>query len=482
MFAVLPGRICFVNIYGMANNRRREIRQQVFQALTQHLEQPAGAPFAPEDAHHPADIADVLWFDLEKDQAKQLFDCFPEQTRAEVLAEAEPRLTGVLIEGVEPEELAKLLEHIPADDGTDILELVPEELRQKVLCFVEPEDASDLRHLGEYAPDTAGGLMTTEFITVSEDERVGDLLKRIKRDEDDAETIHAIYVTDDREILQGVISSRELLEAGIHEQIGDIMIPDVILAKVDEDQEDVAHRLLHYNLSSIPVVDPRGVVVGIVTSDDALEVLEGEGSEDALLLAGAGPESDASETTWHKVVKRGPMLTIPVIAGLIMSWAMEEFAPGLAQATHVGGDGAEEGNGGGVFTFIPMVLALAGTVGMQTSAVLVRGFAVGQIVEGKRLRVFWSEVRAGAMLGLICAVVALIAAAITAPFAVAGAIGLSLMLAMTWATTVASGIAMGTEAIGRDPAVVAGPLMIAVSDLSAVIIFLVTSAALLEQV
>ena len=465
----------------MAKNRRREIRQQVFQALTIHLDQPEDAPFAPQDAHHPADISDVLWFDLEKDQAKRLFDSFPEQTRAEVLAEAEPRLAEVLIEGIDPENLAKLLEHIPADDGTDILELVPEELRQKVLCFVEPEDASDLRHLGEYAPDTAGGLMTTEFITASEGERVGDLLKRIKRDEDDAETIHAIYVTDEREILQGVISSRELLEAGIHDLIGDIMIPDVILTKVDEDQEDVAHRLLHYNLSSIPVVDPRGVVVGIVTSDDALEVLEGEGSEDALLLAGAGPESDASETTWHKVVKRGPMLTIPVIAGLVMSWVMEKYLPGLAHGAGAV-EPAQDGTAGGAFTFIPMVLALSGTVGMQTSAVLVRGFAVGQIVEGKRLRVFWSEVRAGSLLGLICAVVALIAASITAPFAVAASIGLSLMLAMTWTTTVASGIAMGTEAIGRDPAVVAGPLMIAVSDLSAVIIFLVTSAALLEQV
>lgn len=440
-----------------------------------------GAPFAPQDAHHPADIADVLWFDLEKDQAKQLFDSFPEQTRAEVLAEAEPRLAEVLIEGIEPEHLAKLLEHIPADDGTDILELVPEALRQKVLCFVEPEDASDLRHLGEYAPDSAGGLMTTEFITASEEERVGDLLKRIKRDEDDAETIHAIYVTDDREILQGVISSRELLEAGIHDLIGDIMIPDVILAKVDEDQEDVAHRLLHYNLSSIPVVDPRGVVVGIVTSDDALEVLEGEGSEDALLLAGAGPESDASETTWHKVVKRGPMLTIPVIAGLVMSWVMDRYAPGIAQSTSAAKSEAAA-NSSRAFSYIPMVLALSGTVGMQTSAVLVRGFAVGQIVEGKRLRVFWSEVRAGALLGLICAVVALFAAWVTSPFAVASAIGLSLMLAMTWATTVASGIAMGTEAIGRDPAVVAGPLMIAVSDMSAVVIFLVLSVSLLEQV
>ena len=462
---------------GMARNRRREIRQEVIQALTKHLRLPAGTPFSPEHAHHPADIADVLWFDLKPEQAKYLFGSFPEETRAEVLAEAEPRLAEALIEDIDPEELAKLIEHIPADDGTDILELVPEVLRQKVLCFVEPEDASDLRHLGEYAPDSAGGLMTTEFITASQMERVGDLIKRIKRDEDEAETIHAIYVTDEREILKGVISSRELLEAGIHDQIGDIMIPDVILAKVDEDQEDVAHRLLHYNLSTIPVVDPRGVVVGIVTADDALEVLEGEGSEDALLLAGAGPDSDASESTLSKVANRGPMLAIPVVAGLVMSWVMEKYVPGTASKDPTG----EEAGTVGIFSFIPMVLALSGTVGMQTSAVLVRGFAVGQIVEGKRLRVFWTEVRVGAMLGTICALVAIPAATIMLSFSVALAIGLSLMLAMAWTTTVASGIAMGTEALGRDPAVVAGPLMIALSDLSAVLIFFLTAGMLLQN-
>jgi magnesium transporter len=468
----------------MARNRRREIRHEVLRALQEHLQLPAEAVFTPSEAHHPADIADVLWLDFDREEAKRLFLALPEQTQAEVLAEAEPKIVEVLIEGMGPEALARLLELIPADDGTDILESVPEDLRQQVLCFVEPEDASDLRHLSEYAPDSAGGLMTTEFIAASLAERVGDLLKRIKRDEEDAETIQAIYVVDDKDILKGVISSRELLEAGIHDQVSALMIPDVILAKVDEDQEEVAHRILHYNLSTIPVVDPRGVVVGIVTADDALEVLEGEGSEDALLLAGAGPESDASETLLSKVVHRAPMLAIPVVAGLVMSRIMGLF---LQNSLGTGGVGSAEGssvetspsNLAAMVEFIPMVLALSGTVGMQTSAVLVRGFAVGQIAEGKRLRVFITEVQVGIILGFICALVAWPAAALFSSIEVGLAIALALMLAMSWTTTVASGIAMGTEALGGDPAVVAGPLMMAVSDLSAVAIFFFLAAALL---
>lgn len=465
----------------MPRNRRRELRHQVLLALRDHLDGGAEEAFVPVEGQYPADIADVLWLDFERDEARRLYLTLPEETQAEVLAEAEPKLVEVLLDGIEPEMLARKLERIPADDGTDILEMVPEEVRQQVLCFIEPEDASDLRHLAEYDPDSAGGMMTTEFISVAQDERIGDVLKRIKRDEDSAETIHSLYVTDQREVLQGVISSREMIEAGIHEIVGDLMNPDVILARVDEDQEDVAHRLLHYNLSAIPVVDPRGVIVGIVTADDALEVLEGEGSEDALLLAGAGADSDASETLWTKVLHRAPMLTIPVIAGLVMSRVMDRFAGGLAEApviSEVTGGIAPESLAA-IISFIPMVLALAGTVGMQTSAVLVRGFAVGQIVDGKRLRVFFTEVQVGLILGGMCAAIALPAASWFVSWDVGLAMGAALLIAMSWTTTIAAGIAMGTEAAGKDPAVVAGPLMIAVSDLSAVVIFFLTAETLL---
>ena len=174
------------------------MRHQVLLALRTHLEGGAQGELVPDEGHYAADIADVLWLDFEREEARQLYTSLPEEVQAEVLAEAEPKLVEALLEGIEPEMLARKLERIPADDGTDILEMVPEDVRHQVLCFIEPEDASDLRHLAEYEPESAGGLMTTEFITVSQDERIGDVLKRIKRDEDSAETIHSLYVTDER--------------------------------------------------------------------------------------------------------------------------------------------------------------------------------------------------------------------------------------------------------------------------------------------
>ena len=455
----------------MARVRRRELRQQVLEALHNHLEAAGPDPFVPQDSHHAADLADVMWMDLEPEEARKVFHSLELTAAAEVLAEAEEKLQALLLEGSDPEFVGRLLSELSYDDGVDLLEELPEELRLEVMCFVNPEDAAELRHLSEYDPDSAGGMMTTEFLTAGMGDNVGDVLKKIKRDEGEAESIYVVFIVDEIGTLNGVISTRELLEASIHEKVADIMIPDVIKAKVDEDREDVAHRILHYNLSVIPVVDPRGVIVGVATADDALEVLEEEGSEDALLLAGAHGESDAGEPLAAMVGHRAPMLAIPVLAGLLMAKIMVLFE----------GPPEEEVETFKILVrYVPMVLALSGTVGMQTSAVLVRGFAVGQIVPGRRLGVFFSEVKIGVALGLICALVAGPAMGLLLNDMSQGLVlGLALMVSVCWSATASSSIALGSEAAGLDPALVAGPLMIAVSDLSAVVLFLGMASALI---
>ena len=457
----------------MPRVRRRELRQQVLEALRAHLEDASQDVFVPEDAHHAADIADVMWLDLEPEEARRVFHNLEFTAAAEILAEAEEKLQRLLLEGADPEFVGRLLSELSYDDGTDLLEVLPEELRLEVMCFVTPEDAAELRHLSEYDPDSAGGMMTTEFLTAGIHENVGDLLKRIKRDEGESESIYVVFIVDDIGILNGVVSTRELLESGIHELVANIMIPDVILAKVDEDREDVAHRILHYNLSAIPVVDPRGVIVGVATADDALEVLEEEGSEDALLLAGAHGESDAGEPLATMVGHRAPMLAIPILAGLLMAKIMVWFEGNPAPTEDVDS-----------FTlcvrYVPLVLALSGTVGMQTSAVLVRGFAVGQIVSGRRLGVFVSEVKIGIALGVLCSLVTAPAIGFLLGDMGDGMIlGLALMISIGWSATASSSIALGSEAAGLDPALVSGPLMIAVSDLSAVVLFLGMASALI---
>lgn len=426
------------------------------------------AIFELEDAMHPADLADVLWQDINPDDARVVFNAMSTQERALILAEAEEKAQLVWLEGFEPEQIGEHLSFLSVDDGVDLLNALPIDIKLEALCFVESDIAGELRHLTSYPEKSAGGMMTTEFITTSEDEKIGDLIKQIKSDEGESESVYVIYVTGERNKLLGVITTRELLEVSIHDVVGDFMNPDVIYAKVDEDREDVARRILRYNLSMIPVVDARHSIIGIITADDVLEVVEEEGSEDVLLLAGASGESDAGEPLLTMVSHRAPYLIIPVLAGLIMSEIMSFF--GIA--------GSNSGTGSSRFydsvvAFVPMVLALAGTVGMQTSAVLVRGYAVGQIVSGRRLGVFISELRLGFALGLLCALVAGPAMGVLlGDFLTGMLLGCTLWISITWTSVAATSIVVGSEAAGFDPALVAGPVMIAISDLSAVALFL----------
>lgn len=456
--------------------RRRELRHQAQQAIREHLEHAGPTPFVPGDGIHAADLADVLWLDFEAEESRRVFHDMDDQLSADVLEEAEPKLRALFLEGADNEYIGKLVGLLSYDDATDLLEQLPEETRLEVMCYLPPEDARELRHLAEYPPDSAGGLMTTEFLTARVGEKVGDVLKRIKRDEGESETVYAAYVVDEAGVLLGVVSTRDLLDRNIHDDVGEVMIPDVIHAKVDEDQEDVAHRLLHYNLSMIPVVDPRGVMVGIVTADDALEVLEEEGSEDALLLAGAAASSDSREPFHVKVLHRAPMLTIPVFAGLFIAEVYTYFAEVLGGSVPaVDGDG-ELLNAAVILSFVPMVLAVSGTVGMQTAAVLVRGFAVGHIIHGRRTPILIGEMQVGFGLGVACGLVAGPAMGLILGSIPGGLVlGLALGLAVAWAAIASSCIAMGAEAVGLDPALVSGPVMIAVSDLSSVVLFLGTA-------
>ena len=428
--------------------------------------------FVITDGMHPADIADALWQDVDISRARELFDEMEVEQGALILAEADEKLQSALLEDRDPQIIANYLNLLSVDDGVDVLNELPDALRLETLCFVDSETAAELRHLTSYPEESAGGMMTTEFISVAEGELVADVIKLIKGDEGEAESVYVIFVVNTSNVLQGVITTRELLELEEGDSVGEFMNPDVISARVDEDREEVARRILRYNLSLLPIVDARNSIIGVVSSDDALEVVEEEGSEDALLLAGASGDSDAGEPLFEMVGHRAPYLAIPVGAGLIMSKVMEYFTRGDAASAN--------DDYSLVIAFVPMVLALSGTVGMQTSAVLVRGFAVGQIVQGRRLAVFLSEIYVGVVLGFLSALVAGPAMGfIIGDYYTGIMLSLALWLSIIWTNTVATSIVVGSEAAGLDPALVAGPVMIAVSDLSAVALFLGAASMLI---
>jgi magnesium transporter len=427
--------------------------------------------FILSDGMHPADIADALWRDVELPRAREIFESMSIEQGALVLAESDDKLQAALLEERGPETIGEYLSYLSVDDGVDLLNILPPPLRLEALCFVESDMATELRHLTSYPDESAGGMMTTEFISVTENEEVGDVIRVIKGDDGEAESVYVIFVVDRGNILQGVITTRELLELSSSDNVGEFMNPDVISARVDEDREEVALRILRYNLTLLPIVDARNSIIGVVSSDDALEVVEEEGSEDALLLAGASGDSDAGEPLLTMVGHRAPYLAIPVAAGLVISKIMEYFSRDIV---------IDNSSYGMVVAFVPMVLALSGTVGMQTSAVLVRGFAVGQIVKGRRLSVFLGELRLGIVLGALSALVAGPAMGLLInDFSTGAFLGLALWLSVIWTNIAATSIVVGSEAAGLDPALVAGPIMIAVSDLSAVALFLGVASSLI---
>ncbi len=455
---------------------QREARSEALARLKAFLEGGGAGPLHLEGLH-PADLAEVVSHDLDPEEAYRVLRALDVDDAAAVLEEVDVRHIGRMLQQADAAWLAQILGRLPGDEAADLLDELPEGERLQVLCFLEPEDANALRKLIQYPPDSAGGVMTTEFLTARADDRVGDVLKRIKRDEGESEQVYNVYVVDDEGRLEGVVSTRDLLEANIHATVGEVMNPDVITARPDEDREEVARRILHYNLSSLPVVNAHGRILGIVTADDALEVLEQEGSEDALLLAGAASGSEATEPFWLKVAHRAPMLVMPVASGLLISRAIALFGfddPEPSSNRNLHGALAL------VLPYLPLVLGLSGMVGTQTSAVLVRGFAVGQIVPGRRLQVFFGELKVAAALGFLAALVAAPVMALFTGETMAGVVlGLALLIAMTWSGALATTVAMASEAAGLDPALVSGPLMMAMSDLSAAVIFMLVASGLL---
>lgn len=454
--------------------KRKEVRHKVLATLREHLTDQASTALAIRDLH-PADVADVLWLDFPPEDSRRLFLAMEPIQAAEVLSEAETPLVNALVTDIPAETLAAVLNEMQSDDAADVLEILTGEAKDAVLKLLEPEHAQDLQHLGAYPTDTAGGLMTTDYLDCLPQDKVGDVLKRIKRDEGEAETIHNLYVVNHRGVLVGVVSTRELLEAGIHQELREIMNTDVIKSRVEDDQEEVSHRILHYNLSAIPVVDRAGIMRGIVTADDALEVLQEEASEDAYLLAGASSTSSATESLHLKVLHRGPMLFVTVLGGMVMARVLDVFLGGESPQS------ADEDPWEPFVPYIPLVLGMVATVGQQTSAVAVRGIAMGQLGPGRRASFFAGEIQIGAALGLLSAlVVGPLAAFFSNDPEVGLSLGGALFIAMTWTTTAACSVAMGSHVVGLDPALVSGPVMTAVSDLSAVLVFLSIASLFLQ--
>jgi magnesium transporter len=413
----------------------------------------------------PADIAEIVE-DLTPDHQVILFRSMAAERAGEVLGEVpEAVQKDLLLKMLTKGEIAGILNEIEPDEGADLVELMPDERVEEALEAVDPEQAEAIRSLAEYDPESAGGRMTTEYVSVKPELRVADALETL-RTSLDIESISYVYVVDRAERLVGVMSVRDILEADPEDRVAHVMSTEVIAAHVDDDQETASRLVDRYDLVGLPVVDDGQRMLGVLTVDDAMDVLEEEAEEDLALLSGSGAVGVKDPIGRH-VRSRLPWLLLTLVGGLAAAVLVQQFKGTLDRITEL-------------VLFMPVMAGMAGSVGIQSSTVMVRGFATGEMVMGLAMRTVTSQIAVGVVVGAVCGMLTgVIALLLTGEFRM----GTTVLLSMTAGITTAAGLGtllpIACEKFDVDPAVAAGPFVTMLNDLIGLLIYFLVASLLL---
>lgn len=427
-------------------------------------------------AVRPEDIAQVL-ARFSAEQKLEIFRALPAEVAAVVVDEADWDTTRQIVSELSPPDLGRIVEQMPPDEATDLVGDLSEEERRELFAELEPETVGEVNFLLQHHPESAGGIMTSESITVGPDRTADEVLEFLQQ-RLDTEVVAYVYVTDDMGKLIGVFSIRDLLRAAPETPVRDFMKTELITARTDDDQEKVAILARKYNLKSIPIVDEAGRLAGLATIDDILDILAEEADEDIYRMAGLTDSNPSQQRMLRRTLLRLPWLLLPVISGFVIA------------SLH----GGEEGSAGSILgdqltlvAFIPMVMGIAGAVGTQTATVMVRGMATGDIESGRRRSVFLQEVGIGIVIALVMS--GLVGGAIALVHG-AGLLPVSTSLAPAVALGLAGGIVLASifgtlfpiccEAIGLDPALVAGPFITSSNDVLGATTFLAIAEVVLH--
>ncbi len=409
------------------------------------------------ERHHAPELADALESLVTDDQAL-LFENVSPELQADLLEEAEGRTQDALLALIEdPDRRSAVLEEMGADDVADLVDEMSEEEREEVLAAVDSERAEKIRDLARYDPDSAGGLMTTDFLAVEEHVTVQFVKDRIRGDEEYESIDNSFVVATGR--LVGVFSARDLLLSGNDERVASFMTTNVISTHVSTDAEECFRIIETHHLSTLPVVQDNDLLVGIITVDDVMTVGEEEGSEDVFKLAGSADIHPTRDTVMGRVAKRIPYLLVSVAGGF----------GGASIMKLMGEQGIEKA------FFLPMVAMLGGNIAQQSSAVMVRGFATGEVEPSRIPRILWDELRVGFSVGMVCALLGGALAWLLGgldPRAMGLSVGLSIFIVSGVSSVLGTSIPSAFQHFDKDPAIAAGPFITMLIDMIAIGIYL----------
>ncbi len=413
-----------------------------------------------KEGYHPSDLAELIE-DLTDQQKKELFDLLSDEDAALILQEMEEIDQVTLFRLLTKTRASAVLKEMASDEAADLLgELPPDEARE-ILDLIE-ENAEEIEGLLRFPEESAGGIMTTEFIALPENIPAEEAITRLREIAPEAEIIYYVYVVDEETRLSGVLSLRDLISASDGTLLQEIMNPNVISVNAMMDQEEVARVVSRYDLLAVPVVDEQNRLLGIITVDDIIDVIEQEASEDIYLMAGTGDVEgvDLMNVSVFSIAKiRLPWLIISLLGGLLSGSVIGHFESTLQTIVLLA-------------VFIPAIMDMGGNVGTQSSTVFVRGLATGELKEERVWHYFLKEIRVGLTMGAVCGLLIASAAVIWKGVPILGlAVGIAMFTTVTLAAIIGTLVPLLFSRLGIDPAIAAGPFVTTIKDITGLLIY-----------
>ena len=419
---------------------------------------------------HPADLA-ILFRHFSLEEQIEIFTLMNENEHtAEFLTELDDSLVNDLLSNEKLERIASIIEKAPTSDQSGILNVLEEEKAQSVIELLNVDEQEEIAEIMGYPEDSAGSLMNTEVFTLHESITAGEAIKTLQ-DQEDAEMVFYLYITDDDDRLVGVISLRILTTTPSTTTLKDIMTKNVHTIRPETDQEEVARIVAQYNFLAVPVVDSESHLLGIVTVDDVVDVIREEATEDFLQMAGAGKDREILlKSSWENAKTRLPWLFASWIGGVIAAYLIGVFEGMLENIIALA-------------AFIPVILGMGGNIATQSSTIIVRGMATGRVNIGGEIKLILKEMKVGIILGTLYGILLGIFARyiFTDSHANLGlVVGLSICVSMLVAATVGTVIPLLLRKLDIDPAVATGPFVTTSIDILGVLFYFLIAGLFLS--
>ena len=422
-----------------------------------------------ESNMYPVDLAEILE-DFDQKQLVMIFRLLAKEEAAETFTYMNSDMREILINALTDSELEEVMEEMYLDDTVDVLEEMPANVVDRLLMVTDEETRVQINQLLQYPEDSAGSIMNVEYIALRKEMTVAESILKIRQVGLNRETIYTCYVTEKRKLI-GLVDVKELLTTSESKTVEEIMETNMLYAHTTDDQEEVALTIRKYGLIALPIVDHEMCMVGIVTVDDAMDVLQEETTEDISIMAGVNPneESYFGTTVMEHVKSRIPWLLFLMLSATVTQMIMNSYESALAIMPQLAG-------------FVPMLTGTGGNCGSQSSTLVIRGLAVGEIEFRDLLKVIWKEIRIAVCISIVLAVVNGLRIMLMGQgdALMAFTIGLTMACTVVIAKVVGCTLPLIGKRVGLDPAIMATPLISTLVDISTISVYFAIVSAVFQ--